>query len=103
MSKRFQRLRALIRKEFTQMLRSRGALLYMLGLPLLQLFLYAYAASLATYHLPLAVVDQSNDRKSREFVQALGNSQYFDVTEHLGSQAEAIKAIDSGQVRAALI
>src|SRR5262249_55751668 len=48
-------------------------------------------------------VDQSNDRKSREFVQALANSQYFGVTEHLQSQAEAITAIDSGKVRAALI
>jgi ABC-2 type transport system permease protein len=101
--KSFQRLSALIRKETTQLLRDRRLLMFILGLPILELFLFGYAASLTVYHLPLAVVDQSHDSKSREFVQALVNSQYFDWTLQLQSQAEVIRAIDRGEVKAGLI
>jgi ABC-2 type transport system permease protein len=98
-----QRLGALIRKEVTQLLRDRRGLMFMLGLPLLQLFLYAYAVHTTVYHIPLAVVDQSHDRKSREFVQALVNSQYFDATRYLQSETEVIDAIDKNEVKAGLV
>ena len=103
MQKSLKRLAALIRKETTQLLRDRRGLLLIFGLPLIQLFLYAYAANTSVYHIPLAIADQSRDRKSREFIQALVNSQYFDVTLQLQSQAEVIDAIDKGEVRAGLV
>lgn len=103
MQKSLKRLAALIRKETIQLLRDRRGLLLILGLPLIQLFLYAYAANTSVYHIPLAVADQSRDRKSRELVQALANSQYFDVTLQLQSQAQVIDAIDKGEVRAGLV
>ncbi|MDR3573544.1 MAG: ABC transporter permease [Anaerolineaceae bacterium] len=99
----FQRLRSLIRKEVTQLLRDRRALAFMLGLPLLQLFLYAYAVNTTVYHIPMAVVDQSQDAKSRSFIQALVNSQYFNADMYLQSQNQVITAIDDGQVKAGLI
>ena len=103
MQKSLKRLVALIRKETIQLLRDRRGLFLILGLPLMQLFLYAYAANTSVYHIPLAVADQSRDRKSREFVQALVNSQYFDVVLELQSDAELIDAIDKGEVRAGLV
>jgi ABC-2 type transport system permease protein len=103
MPKTLNRLAALTRKEVTQLLRDRRGLILILALPLAQLFLYAYAANTTVYHIPLAVVDQSQDHKSREFVSALVNSQYFNVTMSLAGQAEAIAAMDDGQVRAALV
>ncbi len=103
MRKSLQRLAALSRKEVIQMLRDRRGLIFILGLPLMQLFLYAYAANTTVYHIPTAIVDQSRDRKSRELVEALVNSQYFNATLHLQSEAEVIAAIDRGQVRAGLV
>jgi len=99
----WRRLAALSRKEVTQLLRDRRGLLFILSLPLIQLFLYAYAVNTTVYHIPLAVVDQSQDRKSREFIQALVVSQYFDVKLVAGSEAELIAAIDRAQVRAGLL
>jgi ABC-2 type transport system permease protein len=98
-----QRLGVLIRKEVTQLLRDRRALAFMLGLPLLQLFLYAYAVNTTVYHIPMAVVDQSQDAKSRAFIQALVNSQYFDYTRAMQRENQVITAIDDGQVKAGLI
>jgi ABC-2 type transport system permease protein len=103
MQKSLQRLGALIRKETIQLLRDRRLIAFILGLPLLELFLYGYAAQLTVYHLPLAVVDQSGDSQSRQFVQALVNSQYFDLTMELDSQDAAIQAIDQGKVKAGLV
>ena len=103
MSKRLQRLAALSRKEVTQLLRDRRGLVFIFGLPLIQLFLYAYAVNTVVYHTPMAVVDQSHDRKSREFVQALVISQYFDLRLEAQTEAELITAIDSGRVRAGLL
>ena len=99
MSKRLQRLAALSRKEVTQLLRDRRGLVFIFGLPLIQLFLYAYAVNTVVYHTPMAVVDQSHDRKSREFIQALVISQYFDLRLEAQTEAELITAIDSGRVR----
>ena len=103
MAKSLQRLRALYQKEVTQLLRDRRGLALMLGLPLLQLFLYAYAVNTSVYHIPTALVDQSRDRKSREFVQALVNSQYFDITMLLENENAVVNAIDKAQVRAGLV
>ncbi len=99
----WQRLGALIRKETIQILRDRRFLMLVLSLTLLQLFVYSYAASQTIYHLSLAVVDQSRDTRSREFIQALVNSQYFDCKLLLQNQAEAMQAIGRGEVQAAVI
>jgi ABC-2 type transport system permease protein len=99
----FQRLNALVRKETIQLLRDRRFIALFLGLTFVQLFVYSYAASRTIYHMPLAVVDQSHDANSRKFVQALVNSQYFNVTLYLQSQDELYQAIDRGQVKAGVV
>ncbi|HMD89358.1 MAG TPA: ABC transporter permease [Anaerolineaceae bacterium] len=98
-----QRLKALTRKEILQFLRDRRLLMLILGMPVLQLVLYGYAATLTVYHLPMAVVDQSNDTKSRQFIAAMVNSQYFDLTLRLDSQEELTHAIDLGQAKVGLM
>ncbi len=103
MQMNFQRLGALIRKETIQILRDVRFILLFLGLTFVQLFVYSYSASRTVYHLPLAVVDQSHDQTSRAFIQALVNSQYFDTTMYLDSQAEVIQAIDRGEVKAGIV
>ena len=98
-----QRLKALTRKETLQFLRDRRLLLFILGMPVLQLVLYGYAATLTVYHLPMAVVDQSNDPKSRQFITAMVNSQYFDMTLRLNSEQELTHAIDLSQAKVGLM
>jgi hypothetical protein len=97
------RLLALLRLETIQLLRDRRLLAFVLGITVLELALYGYATHLTDYHLPTAVVDQSRDRKSREFMQELVNSQYFDVALYAASQDEAQAAINRGVARAAAI
>ena len=99
----FQRLRALLYKEIVQILRDRRTLLLFFLLPLIELFLFAYAVSLTVSHLPTAVVDQSLDSRSRDFIHALANSGNFDITLDLQNQEQVLKAIDNGTVKAGIV
>ena len=99
----FQRLGALVRKETIQIMRDRRFILLFLGLTFVQLFVYSYSASKTVYHIPLAVVDQSQDAQSLAFVQAFVHSGYFDVNMVLPGQAEVYQAIDRGAVKAGLV
>jgi ABC-2 type transport system permease protein len=103
MAKSLQRLRALIYKETVQILRDRRTLILFFALPLIELFLFAYAVSLTITHLPTAVVDQSNDSRSRDFIQALVNSGDFDVTLVLQNDQQVMQAIDAGTVKVGLV
>lgn len=103
MAKSLQRLRALIYKETVQILRDRRTLILFFALPLIELFLFAYAVSLTVTHLPTAVVDQSLDTRSRDFIQTMVNSGNFDVTLVLQNEQEVRQAIDAGTVKVGLI
>lgn len=103
MHKSWMRISALIQKETSQLLRDVRTLLFIVGLPLMELLLFAYAVSLTVYHIPLAVADQNQTRQSRDFVQALVNSQYFDFTTKAQNETQVRQAIDAGQVRAGVI
>jgi ABC-2 type transport system permease protein len=98
-----RRIGAIIRKETVQLLRDRRTLVMVLLLPLLEMFLFAYAVSLTVDHIPTAVADMSKDAQSRAFVDALVASGYFDIEMYVGDEAEVIRAIDEGQVKAGVV
>ena len=98
-----QRLFALIRKETTQLLRDPRTLLLIISLPIILLFLFAYAVSLTVDHIPTALVDQSNDEQSRNFVYALENSGSFDIKFSLENESQLVQAIDAGKVKAGVL
>ncbi len=98
-----QRLFALIRKETTQLIRDPRTLLLILSLPVILLFLFAYAVSLTVDHIPTALVDQSQDEQSRSFVRALVNSGSFDVNYSLENEKQLVEAIDAGKVKAGVL
>ena len=103
MQKSRQRLVALILKETMQLWRDRRTLMMVFGLPVIELFLFGYAVSLTVYHIPTAIVNQNKTQQSRDFIQALVNSQYFDVTETLQSQDEVVDEMDAGHVKAGIV
>jgi ABC-2 type transport system permease protein len=98
-----QRIWAVIQKEFIQTLRDRRTLIIQLGLPVVQMLIFGYAICTDVRHIPLVVADQSLDRASRAFVQALTVSGYFDVADYVASEAQAIYAIDEGHAQAGVV
>jgi len=98
-----RRITAVMRREMIQRLRDGRTLALILGMPLIQLILFAYAVDLTADHLPTTVADFSMDTQSRAFIAALTVSGYFDVISYVEDEAGVIHAIDEGQVRAGLV
>ena len=84
-------------------MRDRRTLVLFFLLPLIELFLFAYAISLTVTHLPTAVVDQSLSLDSRNFMRALVNSGNFELTVMLQNEDQVLQAIDSGTVKAGVV
>jgi len=99
----FQRILAIIQKEFSQAWRDRTTMGIMLTIPLLQLIIFGYAINTNVDHIPTVVADQSLDNTSRAYLDAIVNSGYFDIISTAPDQAGAIKKIDSGQAQVGIV
>jgi len=93
----------MIWKEFIQMRRDRATLAMMLGIPVIQLLVFGFAIRMDVRHLPMAVWDQSHTQESRELIQKLQATDNFTVTRHVESYDEAVRLIDRGTARAAIV
>lgn len=82
-----RRILAIARKEFLHIVRDKRTLIAVLAMPLLQLFLFAYAVSFDVKDIPTAVLDQDHSAYSRQYVSALQQSNYFKVTQNLGTMS----------------
>ncbi len=98
-----QRLRALVRKEFLQILRDPNSLVIALLIPIIELFLLGYAATYDVRNVPLAIWDQDMRSGSRALVDAFRTTDAFRVVMYVHSEGELRRAIHAGEVRAALV
>jgi ABC-2 type transport system permease protein len=97
------RLRALIRKEFIQILRDPRTLILIIVIPIMQLFLLGYAATNDIHNVPMAVFDQDHGPAARALLDAYRNADYFLIAYDVGSEEELRALIDNGKARAGMI
>jgi ABC-2 type transport system permease protein len=97
------RLTALMRKEFTQILRDPRTLAIAIMMPILQLFLLGYAATSEVRNLPLAVLDRDRSPASRSLLEAFRVADYFRIAYDVDSEEELRELVDRGQVGVGLI
>jgi len=100
MSARFSlaRIGAVLGKEFIQLRRDRPTLAMIVGIPVLQLFLFGYAINMNPKHLPTAVSIDDPGTFSASIVAALENSSYFEVVQATNSPSAARKLLKQGTV-----
>lgn len=97
------RILPIIRKEFIQIRRDPRTLIIMLVVPAIQMFLFGYAVTTNVDHIPTVVYDQSMNFRSRSFVQAFSNTEYFTLVGSASSHEQARQAIDSGVAKVAFV
>ena len=85
------------------MRRDRATLGLMLGVPVMQLLLFGYAIRQEVRHLPTTVYDRSRTQESRQLVQQFSATGNFDMKAEATSYADAIRRVDYGRVRAAIV
>jgi ABC-2 type transport system permease protein len=99
----FERIGAIVGKEFSHVMAERRTLLIILLMPVAELLILGYAINTVVDHLPTIVVDAAQDAYSRDLVDALQNSSFFDVHGSASTPEEAVAAIDAGRVRTAVV
>ena len=97
-----RRMTGLIKKEFIQILRDRRALRIMIIMPLMFLFLFGYAGVTQVRDIPVVVVDLDKTDRSDGFVQALEESDFFQVAVQVTSLDEVKEYLDTNQARVAI-
>ncbi|MFD2173017.1 ABC transporter permease [Rhodobacter lacus] len=93
-----RRLFTIIAKEAVQMRRDRITFAMMLGVPLMQLFLFGFAINSDPKGLPAALVATPEDRFARAMVSALEVTGYYRFTHPYVSAAEGEALITRGAV-----
>ncbi len=99
----FSRIWTVSRKEIIHILRDPRSLGMGIAIPMLLLLLFGYALTLDVDNVPLVVWDQSESRKSRDFISRFDSSPYFSLLRYVRSYQEIERAIDSGETLIALI
>ncbi|MFI5370647.1 MAG: ABC transporter permease [Candidatus Eisenbacteria bacterium] len=97
------RLKSIVWKEFIQMRRDRATLGMLVGIPIFQLLLFGYAIRQDVRNLPTVVFDLSRTQESRELVQRIQATNNFRLAGAVGSYADAVRAVDTGHARAAVV
>ena len=97
------RLRAVMRKEFLQILRDPHTLYIVLAIPVVQMFLLGYTATTDVRNIPLAVVDLDRSASSRRLLDAYRAADYFRLAFDVDSEDQLRRLIDGGEARAGLI
>jgi ABC-2 type transport system permease protein len=93
----WRRLRALLRKEWIQVLRDATTLRIIIAIPIMQLFLFGYAINSDPKNLPTGLLSAEHTKYERTIVAALKNSGYYNVVP-LSSEAEANEGLANGDL-----
>jgi ABC-2 type transport system permease protein len=93
-----RRIMALLVKEFLQMRRDRLTLGMIIGVPLMQLFLFGFAINLNPKDLPTAIAIDDPGPFARSVVAALENSSYFRIMSETKDPRAARQLLQQGKV-----
>ncbi|MCX8043825.1 MAG: ABC transporter permease, partial [Desulfobacterota bacterium] len=97
-----RRIKALLYKEFIQMLRDPLALILLIVLPVFLLFIFGYAINLDVRNIPLAVYNLDRTEYSRSLIDRFVTSGYFVLKRHVTNYQQATHVLDAGEVRVVL-
>lgn len=98
-----KRVMAIIRKEFFQIKRDKRTIAIILLMPIMELLLFGYAASTSVDHIPTVIFNNDIGTESRELLDGLTNSQYFDINYMGRSMTELQEYIDNGDAKAGIV
>ena len=92
----FARFTAVLVKEFIQMRRDRVTFGMMIGIPIMQLFMFGFAINSDPHHLPTLVEINDSGPVTRALIWGMKNSDYFDFTGTAGNAADGEAALRDG-------
>jgi ABC-2 type transport system permease protein len=96
------RVKAMIKKEFLAVLKDPKTRYILIMPPIIQLFIFTFAATLDVKNVPIAILNLDNSQKSIELVQRFHGSKTFPEIVFLKSDKEIAPVIDNQESIAVL-
>ena len=97
------RIKAVAKKELKQISRDKRFLVILFVLPVMLLVLFGYAVNFDVKHVKLAVQDLDKSQESRELINSIISSEYFDFAEYIASSEQAETALDEKRAQVVMI
>ncbi len=94
---------AFVKKEFYHILRDRRTLLFMFGLPVVQILLFGFALSNEIKNAGIAILDHSKDDATQLLIDRMDASRYFTIVRNLHSDTEIEDVFRKGQAKMVIV
>jgi ABC-2 type transport system permease protein len=98
----FDRLKAMLIKEFIQVFRDPRMRIVLFVIPIIQIVIFSYAVNMDVKNIPTAILDRDNSSESRELLAIMASSGYFTIREHISAEGDMRRLLDRGTVRVVL-
>ncbi|MDX9924024.1 MAG: ABC transporter permease [Ignavibacteriaceae bacterium] len=99
----FNRIYAIAKKEARQLKRDTRMLFIVFFFPVVLLAIFGYAINFDVHHIKLGVYDLDRSEYSREFLNGLSSSEYFDIVTYIDDDGEIKKLLDEKTVQAIVV
>lgn len=97
------RILAISKKEIRQLKRDTRMLYVLFVFPFVLLIIFGYAINFDVHHIKLVVYDQDKSENTREFIDRLTSSNYFDIIEYIDSENQIREVLDDGKAQVVLV
>lgn len=95
-------IHALLIKEFLALVRDRKSRFILIGPPVIQLFIFSYAATFDLNHIPIAIYSEDRSIASRDFIERFTAAPAFTEVLRITHQEQIAPALDGKKVLAVL-
>ncbi|MFO7526435.1 MAG: ABC transporter permease [Ignavibacteriaceae bacterium] len=86
---------AIAKKELRQLKRDKRLMFVIFFFPVMLLIMFGYAVNFDVKHIKIAIYDQERSSLSRDFINSLLHSEYFDLVEMIKSENEINRYLDA--------
>ncbi len=98
-----KRILIIMKWEFVHLIRDPLSLIISLFMPFFMLFLFGYSMCFELKEMPTAVFDMDHSSASRDYIEKINSTQYFNTKYHLKSYEEAISCLDRGITKLVIV
>lgn len=98
-----RRILALSKKEFRELSRDVRMLFVLFAFPIILLGIFGYAITFDVHHIKVTVYDREKSDLTREFINDIASSDYFDVVGYLSNENEIRTALDDRDAQCVIV
>jgi len=98
-----KRFLGFIQKEIYHILRDRRSLFILFGMPIIQILLFGFAITNEINNVKIGVLDKTNDEVSRQLIQKIEASLYFNIQQIIYNESEVDELFKKGEIKAVIV